>query len=71
MRIKKERERERVGRLSHICLGLNYIVYRVQSCFLLSKKKNPSYPAAFYLKFLTTIKGVFSLATPCYFKNLS
>lgn len=56
MHFKRKSTRGSKTRLNHICLGLNYIVCRVQSCFLSFKK---TYPAVFYLKFLPLSKKCF------------
>lgn len=56
MHFKRKSTRGSKTRLNHICLGLNYIVCRVQSCFLSTKK---THPAVFYLKFLPLSKKCF------------
>lgn len=60
MHFKRKSTRGSKTRLNHICLGLNYIVCRVQSCFLSSKK---THPAVFYLKFLPLSKKCFHWPT--------
>lgn len=49
MHLKRKSMRGSKTRLNHICLGLNYIVCRVQSCFLSSKKKKKKLTQLFFI----------------------